>query len=130
MAQAQDRVTFVAIRDVREGYVEADGFRIRWLESGHGRPLVWLHGAGGLQLKPGHHLLASHYRLIGLEMPGFGASPANDRHQTSQQLAATMAQALRALALERCVLWGTSFGGRIALWLALEAPELIDKIVL
>ena len=36
----------------REGFVEADGFRIRYAEAGDGPPLVHLHGAGGLRLSP------------------------------------------------------------------------------
>ena len=34
----------------REGHVEADGFRIRFMAAGEGPPLVHLHGAGGLRL--------------------------------------------------------------------------------
>ena len=33
-----------------EGFVEADGFHIRYCEVGRGAPLVHLHGAGGLRL--------------------------------------------------------------------------------
>ena len=37
-----------------QGFVEADGFRIRYTEAGQGAPLIHLHGAGGLRLTPGH----------------------------------------------------------------------------
>ena len=40
-----------------EGWVEADGFRIRYKAAGEGPPLVHLHGAGGLRLTPAHELL-------------------------------------------------------------------------
>ena len=116
--------------DFAERYVEADGFRIRYLEAGQGRPVVWLHGAGGLQLKNGHHLLAASHRVIAIEMPGFGDSATNARHQTSSEMAATLAQAIAALGLDHYVVWGTSFGGRIALWLALHTPQAIETIVL
>ena len=33
----------------REGFVEADGFRIRYMEAGQGAPLMHLHGAGGMR---------------------------------------------------------------------------------
>jgi hypothetical protein len=42
----------------REGFVEADGFRIRYMEAGEGPALVHLHGAGGLRLTPAHELLS------------------------------------------------------------------------
>ena len=54
----------------REGFVEADGFRIRYMEAGTGAPLVHLHGAGGLRLTPGHDLLSRQFRVIAFEMPG------------------------------------------------------------
>ena len=34
----------------REGFVEADGFRIRYMDAGQGPALVHLHGAGVLDL--------------------------------------------------------------------------------
>ena len=130
MVQTPERVSTVQERTFSSGYVEADGFRIRYVESGEGKPVVWLHGAGGLHLKNGHHLLAATHRVIGIEMPGFGESPVNERHQTSRDMAMTVAAATRALGLDDYVVWGTSFGGRIALWLALEAGEAVDKVVL
>jgi hypothetical protein len=50
-----------------EGHVEADGFRIRYMEAGHGPALLHLHGAGGLRLTPGHDLLRRHFRVIAFE---------------------------------------------------------------
>ena len=41
-----------------------------------------------------------------------------------------MAAAIRALGIDRCNLWGTSFGARVALWLAVRQPELVAALVL
>lgn len=114
----------------REGYVEADGFRIRYCEAGQGAPLVHLHGAGGLRLTRAHDLLARQFRVVAFEMPGFGQSPENTRTQTMPELAATMARAADALGLDRFDLMATSFGGKTALWLALQNPERIRALVL
>lgn len=114
----------------REGFVEADGFRIRYMAAGDGAPLVHLHGAGGLRLNPAHELLARHYRVIAFEMPGFGASAENTRTQDQAELARTMTAAVDALGLDRFNLMGTSFGGRTALWLAAQAPEHVTALVL
>ena len=116
--------------EFREAHVEADGFRIRYMEGGDGEPLVHLHGAGGLRLNPAHTLLAQRYRLIAFEMPGFGASPENTRTQDQAELGRTMAAAIRALGLDRVNLMGTSFGGKTALYLAAQAPELVTALVL
>ena len=73
----------------REGFVDADGFRIRYMEAGDGTPLVHLHGAGGLRLNPSHDLLAQKFRVIAFEMPGFGSAE-NTRTANMQELAATI----------------------------------------
>src|SRR5207244_6309470 len=100
----------------REGFVEADGFHIRYAEAGAGAPLVHLHGAGGLRLSPAHDLLARQFRVIAFEMPGFGASPENTRTATMAELALTMADAAAALGLDQYNLWGISTGCDAALW--------------
>ena len=114
----------------RESYVEADGFRIRYMESGQGTPLVHLHGAGGLRLTPAHDLLCRHFHVVAFEMPGFGQSPENNRTRSMPELASTMAQAIKNLGFDTFNLMGTSFGGTTALWLALQAPERVLALVL
>lgn len=116
--------------EFREGWVEADGFRIRFMEAGDGPPLVHLHGAGGLRLTPAHDLLSRTFRVILFEMPGFGASPENLRTRSMPEMAATMATAAGALGLDRFGLMGTSFGGKVALWLAAQQPALVRALVL
>ena len=114
----------------REGFVEADGFRIRYLEGGQGTPLVHLHGAGGLRLNRAHDLLAAGRRVIAVEVPGFGGSDENTRTRSMPELAATIVKAADALGLDRFDLMGTSFGGKTALWLAVQHPERVRALVL
>jgi pimeloyl-ACP methyl ester carboxylesterase len=113
-----------------EAFVEADGFRIRYLQAGAGEPLVVLHGAGGLRQAPAHELLARRRRVLLLEVPGFGESPANERSGSLEELARTLLEAASALGLERFGLMGTSFGGKLALWMAVQAPERVGALVL
>jgi pimeloyl-ACP methyl ester carboxylesterase len=118
------------VSEFREGFVETDGFRIRYMEAGDGPALIHLHGAGGLRRSPAHDLLAKHYRVIAFEMPGFGQSPENTKTQGMPELAATMAGAAEKLGLDRYNLMGTSFGGKTALWLAVQQPERVAGLVL
>ncbi|MFN8635430.1 MAG: alpha/beta hydrolase [Chloroflexota bacterium] len=113
-----------------ERYVEADGFRIRYFEAGSGPPLICFHASGGPRLGRGHQLLAEHHRVILFETPGFGQSAVNDRTENVAELARTMALAVEALGIERYSVWGTSFGGRLASWLAIQHPERLDALVL
>jgi pimeloyl-ACP methyl ester carboxylesterase len=47
-----------------------------------------------------------------------------------EQLAATMADAIAALGIDRYNLLGTSFGAKVALWLAAQHPERVIGMVL
>ncbi|HEY7062694.1 MAG TPA: alpha/beta hydrolase [Chloroflexota bacterium] len=114
----------------QERYVDADGFHIRYLEAGQGPPLVWFHGAGGLRRSAAQDLLAQDYHMFLFEAPGFGRSPVNERSQSMQDLGRSMAEAVAALDLGRYNLLGHSFGGRLAAWLAVQAPDNVDALVL
>lgn len=114
----------------REAYVDADGFRIRYLEAGQGQPLVCLHGAGGPRLSRAHDLLAEQFRVIVFEAPGFGKSAENTRTGSMHDLARTTIEAATNLGLERFNLQGTSFGGRLACWMAIQVPDRLDALVL
>jgi pimeloyl-ACP methyl ester carboxylesterase len=63
-------------------------------------------------------------------MPGFGASAENTRTKDMPELALTMVKAANALRLDRFNLWGTSFGGRTSVWLAVQQPEQLSAMVL
>jgi pimeloyl-ACP methyl ester carboxylesterase len=112
-----------------EKFVDADGFRLRYLEAGGGPPLVHIHGATGLRLSRAHELLAERFRVVLFEVPGFSGLP-NERAQSHADIGATLVKAATELGLERFNLWGTSFGGAVALWAAIRAPERIDALVL
>jgi len=114
----------------REHFVEAGGFRIRTLQAGQGTPLVYLHGAGGLHLSRGHDLLSQSHRVVAVEMPGFGQSAENTRTATMPDMAATLVEAITRLDINRFDLMGTSFGGKVALWLAAQNPGRIRALVL
>ena len=114
----------------KEGHVEADGFRIRYMEAGQGAPLVHFHGAGGLWPTPGHDLLARQFHVIAFEMPGFGQSAENTRTQNMPELASTMGRAVEELGIDSFNLMGTAFGGKTALWLAIQKRERVLALVL
>jgi pimeloyl-ACP methyl ester carboxylesterase len=91
---------------------------------------VHLHGAGGMRLAPGHDLLCRHRRVIAFEMPGFGSSPENTRTRTMAELAETMVAAVGQLGIDKFNLMGTSFGAKVALWLAVQQPARVEALVL
>jgi len=83
--QLKDAVATEAGQDFQERYVDADGFRIRYLEAGYGDALVCIHGAGGLRLSRAHDLLSNEFRVIVFEVPGFGESPVPRRRRSGKR---------------------------------------------
>lgn len=116
----------------RESYVDADGFRVRYLEAGPsvGEPLIVVHGAGGPRLTRAQELLAASRRVIVLELPGFGQSALNDRTGSAREMAATVDQVAARLGLDAIDVLGTSMGGVVALWLAVDSPSRVCTLVL
>jgi pimeloyl-ACP methyl ester carboxylesterase len=105
---------------------------VRVLEAGDGPPLLLVHGSGmsastWAPLLP--HLAG--FRLIALDLPGFGLSDAFDYAGRSlrEHAVAQLTSLLDALALERVPVIGTSLGGMWALCLAADAPERITALV-
>ena len=113
-----------------ERFIEADGFRIRYLEAGQGNPVVVLHAAEGLTPSTLNTLLAQPFRVIALEIPGFGRSPVNERSQSMRDLAHTLAEAVTAMGLDRYGVVSTAISARIALWQAIDLQERVDPLVL
>jgi pimeloyl-ACP methyl ester carboxylesterase len=128
MTQAGQRPTAA----FKEDRVEADGFRLRYWTSGPSQPVgvvVMLEGItwGLSKLRDA---LAQTYRVIVLELPGFGESPVNTRSQSVQELAHTVALAVAKVVPENYTLIGTSFGANVALWQTLLSPDQVEALVL
>lgn len=103
---------------------------LRYITAGDGQTIVWLHGGFGLYPSAGTDLLTRSHRLIAIEMPGFGSSVELDTAASLDELSDQLDGAIAALGLERFVLHGTSFGGAVALHLALGHPDRISGLVL
>jgi pimeloyl-ACP methyl ester carboxylesterase len=105
--------------------------RISTLEAGTGDPIVALHGLGATKasLLPTVAALADRFRVIALDLPGFGDS---DKPLGAPYDARFFARAVLALldelGLERGHLVGNSLGGRVALEVAIHAPDRVDRL--
>src|SRR2546427_9420801 len=106
MTQAGQRLTAAC----KENHIEVDGFRIRYWESGPPRPVgavVMLEGMtwGLSKLRDA---LVQKYRVIALELPGCGGSPANTRSQSVEERGNTVAQAPAQVGAGKYKLIGTA----------------------
>jgi len=113
-----------------EHFVQVDGLRIRYLEAGQGGPVVVLHSAEGLTQSPLHTLLARHFRVIAVEIPGFEQSSKDAQLAKRRAAAHTLTRAIVSLGLEHYVLVSTSTDTPLALWQVITAPAGVDALVL
>lgn len=95
--------------------------RLHFITAGSGEPLVLLHGASGGSAN-WYRLIAplsSRFRIIAVDLPGFGLSDAVvPAPPLGGQIAKLIHDLLRQLHLEPAVIVGTSFGGLVAARLA------------
>jgi pimeloyl-ACP methyl ester carboxylesterase len=107
--------------------------RISTMEAGIGEPVVCIHGLGGTKASFLTTVadLADSYRVIALDLPGFGDSvkPIGARYD-APYMARAVVRVLDALGLERAHLVGNSMGGRVAIEMGLAAHWRTDRIVL
>jgi pimeloyl-ACP methyl ester carboxylesterase len=97
---------------------------------GEGRPLLYLHSAGGAIISPFLEWLSASHRIYTPIAPGFDGTPFHKDVRGIRGLAALYAEFINAVIKAPCDVMGHSFGGWTALWLAAEHPNLVDQIVL
>lgn len=74
--------------------------------------------------------LAKDYRVIAIDLPGYGKSEKGDLPFGMQWYADQIADFIQAKKLENVVYVGHSMGGQIGLTLSLSHPEVLQKMIL
>ncbi len=118
--------------DVRRAALPS-GVEVAYVDRGEGPyTLVLLHGLGTYLKSWLHNIdaLAMRHRCIALDLPGYGKSSKGDYPFSMAFFAEQVALFCATLGLEKVVLVGHSMGGQVALTLALQQPELVERLVL
>jgi pimeloyl-[acyl-carrier protein] methyl ester esterase len=94
---------------------------------GQGSNLVLLHGWGihGGIFEHLYPHLAQHFRIINIDLPGFGRSPVPNAPYTIELLA----QQVLSVAPEKAHYLGWSLGGLLAKYIAIHHPTRVDKLI-
>ena len=116
-------------------FVEVGGVRLHYIERGQGDPLVLLHGNGSMiQDFSSSGLLdkaARKYRVIVFDRPGFGYSMRPRLTVwTPKAQADLICKALKQIGISRAIVFGHSWGASVAIAVALQAPELVTRLIL
>lgn len=116
--------------------IQANGIATNYHDVGSGAPVLLIHGSGpGVSAWANWRLtipaLSGARRVIAPDMVGFGFSerPADARYHLDTWVAQAIGL-LDALQIERADVVGNSFGGGLALALAIRHPQRVRRLVL
>ncbi|MDF3282996.1 MULTISPECIES: alpha/beta hydrolase [unclassified Gordonia (in: high G+C Gram-positive bacteria)] len=126
-------MTTATIEAPTDKYQSLSRFRIHYVEAGTGHPLILLHGGGpgatgmtnyGQNIGP----LAQHFRVLALDMPGWGDSDPQTR-ETGFDHPGVLIEFLDALGIDRAALVGNSMGGMTSVTTATRFPERVSHLI-
>ncbi len=111
------------------------GRRAEWEAIGDGPPLLWIEGGPGLPAhlaRPEARLFADRFRFYLVNAPGCGRSTpsSSSAGYGLDDHVRHFDEVRRALGLGAVTLMGHSFGGLVAIALALAAPEAVERLVI
>lgn len=116
--------------------VEVAGSKVNYLTAGSGDPLVFVHGSGpGVTAYANWRLtipdVAERFHVFAPDMVGFGYTERPDNVSYNVQTWADQVVGfMDALDISRASLVGNSFGGAIALRVATQHPDRVDRLAL
>jgi pimeloyl-ACP methyl ester carboxylesterase len=114
-------------------FLDVGSLKVHYRDEGQGFPLVLLHGAGSsLHTWDGWtRELAKSYRVIRLDLPGFGLTGPNAKKDYSMAWNVRfLAASLDKLGVTECYVAGNSYGGRMAWEFASARPKRVRKLIL
>lgn len=114
-------------------HVEVDGIDIAYVDSGGDKPpLIMVHGLSSYhsfwEYQIPHY--AERYRVLALDLPGYGQSGRPDAPYTPPWFAGVVSGWMDAVGIGSAPIMAHSMGGQIAMTLALQEPERVEALVL
>ncbi|MFK7799323.1 MAG: alpha/beta fold hydrolase [Aureispira sp.] len=117
----------------KSGYIQVNGVRLFYKETGKGTPMLFLHGGFGtsdLHFQHQFEAFANKYRIITLETRGHGKSTFNHKKFSYELFAEDTYAVLEALGVDSALVIGFSDGGITGLVLAEQHPEKVKNLVI
>lgn len=111
----------------KTGYAPVNGLKMYYEITGEGKPAVFIHpivSHGGLAPR-----LTGNRQWIAMDLQGHGRTADVDRPMTCEQHADDVAALLKFLKIEEADFFGDSFGGTIAVMMAVRHPGLVRRVV-
>jgi len=115
-----------------KGVVLKDNIVVHYLEAGQGPVLVLVHGLGSSAevWRDSMRRLARGYRVVALDLPGYGKSDKPRSDYSIEYQAAVLNDFIDALGAGKVALVGNSMGGWVSAITALNHPEKVSHLIL
>lgn len=112
-------------------YINLPGGRFAYITQGQGMPVLLLHGLGSslLDWQPQIEHLARYCQVFALDVRGHGQSEPLRAPVSMAELAADIADFIRAKQIQPCILVGISMGGMLTFQLLADQPQLVRAAV-
>ena len=125
--QSQSSAKSTKPAEKKTGYAPVNGLRMYYEISGEGEPAVFIHPmVGHCGMVPE---LTGNRRWIAMDLQGHGRTADVDRPMTCEQHADDVAALLTYLEVGPADFFGDSFGGTIAVMMAVRHPGLVRRVV-
>jgi pimeloyl-ACP methyl ester carboxylesterase len=116
----------------KSGYVKTNGLEYYYEISGTGEPLLLLHGGLGSteMFAPIMPALTDHRTVIAVDLHGHGRTALGTRKIDLVAIGKDMGAVLEKTGFKQVDVFGYSFGGGVALQLAVQYPQKVRRLVL
>ena len=113
-------------------FVEINGLKTFYEETGKGKPLLLVHGACSNTTIWFNQLasLSKKLRIFAIDLPGHGKTESLTLKGTIERYADHVASFMKGIELKKTAIGGTSMGGMVVQQLCLRHPEMVDRLIL
>ena len=116
---------------IHSQYAQLDGYRVHFYEGGEGPPLIFVHGLGAESLNwvPAMLNLRHQFHVYAIDLLGHGDTQRPDIAYSIGQQSEMLRQFLASQNIKSADLVGVSMGGWVVLKLAVEHPEVVNRLI-
>lgn len=121
--------------DINYGYevkYSSTNPKLAYMDEGRGEVLLLVHGLASNAGFWRYNIpeLSKHFRVIAIDLPGYGKSDKGDYSYKMTFFASTINNLLEELKIEKVNYVGHSMGGQIGIWFSILYPDKVNKLVL
>jgi pimeloyl-ACP methyl ester carboxylesterase len=115
-----------------EKRIHLSGVDLNYVEAGTGQAMLFLHNGGGFWQSWRFQLeyFSQHYRVFGIDWPGFGGSSQPEELVTVSYLTDILEEFIIKLNLNNPILIGNCIGASVALQYNLRYPQSVRSLIL